>query len=296
MRAGPRPLHLQLGEGTYGVVYKARDKESGQVVALKKVRMDAWDEGVPATAIREISVLKEIPHDNIVQLLDVFVSFGGNLYLVFELLDKDLKQYMDAQRQTGKPMEPSLVKSYLQQMLKGSDACHAHRVIHRDLKPQNILIDRTGALKLADFGLARTYAIPLRAYTHEVVTLWYRSPEILLGAPYYSTPVDVWSIGCIFAEMVNARALFPGDSEIDELHKVFQVLGTPDEATWPGVTSLPDYSPAFPQWSARPLKAVVPSLDETGLDLLSRMLVLDPTKRITAREALEHPFFEGLPA
>lgn len=258
--------------------------------------MDAWDEGVPATAIREISVLKEVPHPNIVQLHDVFVSFGGNLYLVFELLDRDLKQYMDAVRDSGVRMAPELVKSYLLQMLRGTDECHKHRVIHRDLKPQNILIDRKGTLKLADFGLARAYSIPLRVYTHEVVTLWYRAPEILLGAAYYSTPVDIWSIGCIFVEMVNGRALFAGDSEIDELHKIFQVLGTANEGVWPGVKSLPDYSDTFPQWPARPLNTIVPSLSADGIDLLSRMLVLNPARRITAADALRHPFFADVAA
>ena len=133
--------------------------------------------------------------------------------------------------------------------------CHSHRVLHRDLKPQNLLIDtETNSLKLADFGLARAFAIPLRAYTHEVVTLWYRAPEILLGAKQYSTPVDVWSIGCIFAEMINQSPLFPGDSEIDQLFKIFRGLGTPDDSVWPEVSQLPDYKPQFPKWKAKEMK------------------------------------------
>lgn len=292
-QGGDRYLKQEkLGEGTYGVVYRAIDRVSGDVVALKKVRVDAWEEGMPATALREISVLKEINHDNIVGLRDVYVSLSGNLYLVFELLDLDLKKYMDRTR--GHRMDPALVKCYLHQMLSGAEACHAYRFIHRDLKPQNILIARDGRLKLADFGLARAYNVPLGVYTHEVVTLWYRAPEILLGCKKYSTAIDIWSAGCIFAEMATGRPLFPGDSEIDELHKVFRALGTPNETVWPGVTKLPDFSSRFPGWQAQPLARVVPGLDAQGLDLLSQMLVLDPSKRITALEALQHPYFHDV--
>ncbi|XP_041117296.1 cyclin-dependent kinase 2-like [Polyodon spathula] len=192
----------KIGEGTYGVVYKAKNKLTGQAVALKKIRLDPETEGVPSTAIREISLLKELNHPNIVKLLDV-VHTEKKLYLVFEYLDQDLKKYMDSSQPVGMPLP--LVKSYLLQLLQGISFCHSHRVIHRDLKPQNLLINRAGAIKLADFGLARAFGVPLRTYTHEVVTLWYRAPEILLGCKYYSTAVDIWSIGCIFAEMVGLR-------------------------------------------------------------------------------------------
>jgi serine/threonine protein kinase len=191
-------------------------------------------------------------------------------------------------------MSPQLVKSYMFQMLKGIDFCHGHRVLHRDLKPQNLLIDRNGNLKLADFGLARAFGIPVRTYTHEVVTLWYRAPEILLGSRHYSIPVDMWSVGCIFAEMVTRQPLFPGDSEIDELFRIFRVLGTPNEAVWPEVSQLPDYKPSFPQWPSRNLKEVVPGLEPLGVDLLSKMLQYEPSKRISAKEALRHPYFDDL--
>lgn len=280
----------KLGEGTYGVVYKAQDKITQEIVALKKIRLDAEDEGVPSTAIREISLLKELSHPNIVKLKDV-IHQSGKLYLVFEFLDKDLKQYMDA---VAKKLGRMLVKSYLQQLVRGIAFCHAHRVLHRDLKPQNLLIDRQGTLKLADFGLARAFGIPVRTYTHEVVTLWYRAPEILLGQKQYSTPVDVWSIGCIFAEMVSRTPLFPGDSEIDQLFKIFRCLGTPTEETWPGVEKLPDYKPTFPKWEGDSLANRVPGLDADGIDLLSRMLRYEPSQRISARDALNHPYFNDL--
>ncbi|VFQ84684.1 unnamed protein product [Cuscuta campestris] len=184
---------------------------------------------------------------------------------------------------------------FLYQILRGIAYCHSHRVLHRDLKPQNLLIDqRTNSLKLADFGLARAFGIPVRTFTHEVVTLWYRAPEILLGSQHYSTPVDVWSVGCIFAEMVNQKPLFPGDSEIDELFKIFRVMGTPYEDTWPGVASLPDYKSSFPKWPPKDLATIVPNLDACGIDLLRKMLNLDPSKRITARNALEHGYFKDI--
>jgi len=191
-------------------------------------------------------------------------------------------------------MHYMLIKSYLQQLVKGIAHCHAHRVLHRDLKPQNLLIDKKGVLKLADFGLARAFGVPVRTYTHEVVTLWYRAPEILLGGKQYSTPVDIWSIGCIFAEMVTRSPLFPGDSEIDQLYRIFRCFGTPNEETWPGVSSHPDYKSTFPQWNAIPLKQAVEGLDELGLDLFTKMMHYEPSKRISARDALRHPFFDDL--
>jgi len=182
----------------------------------------------------------------------------------------------------------------LYQILKGLSFCHSHRILHRDLKLANLLIDRKGILKLADFGLARAFGVPIRAYTHEVVTLWYRAPEILLGQQRYSTPVDMWSVGCIFAELVTKRPLFPGDCEIDELFRIFRfpplpwdgalcygdstsfsasgwhrTLGTPCDEVWPGVTSLPDYKTTFGQWKPQDMASIVPGLDALGLDLLS---------------------------
>lgn len=180
------------------------------------------------------------------------------------------------------------------QLLRGTAFCHSHGVLHRDLKPQNLLVDRVGTLKLADFGLARAFTVPIRQYTHEVVTLWYRAPEILLGARQYAPPVDIWSIGAIFAEMVNRRALWPGDSEIDELFRIFRTLGTPDEKSWPGVSAMPDYKATFPRWPKTKLARVVPSLDEVGLDLLQQMLHYDPAKRISAKAAMNHPWFNDL--
>lgn len=278
----------KIGEGTYGVVFKARDKITGRLMALKKIRLEHEDEGVPSTALREISVLKDLEHGNVVRLEDV-VSHNNKLYLVFEYLDQDLKRYID----DCPALAPDLIQSYMHQLLTGLAFCHSNRVLHRDLKPQNLLIDSEGAIKLADFGLARAFSIPVRTYTHEVVTLWYRAPEILLGSRNYSTPVDIWSLGCIFAEMLTRNALFPGDCEIDELFRIFRTLGTPNEQVWPGVTSLPDYQDSFPCWAPKPLNSIIHA-DEHALDLLSRMLVYDPAARITAKDALQHPYFASM--
>jgi len=196
------------------------------------------------------------------------------------------------------PPPPCLFQQkYLYQMLSGIAYCHSHRVLHRDLKPQNLLIDRaTNTLKLADFGLARAFGIPVRQYTHEVITLWYRAPEILLGSKQYSTPVDLWSIGCIFAEMAAQKPLFPGDSEIDELFKIFQVLGTPTPEAYPEVTQLPDFNDLFPKWPRRDLREMVPMLCPAGIDLLGKLLDYVPARRISAKAAMDHEYFDELRA
>jgi cyclin-dependent kinase 2 len=280
----------KIGEGTYGVVYKAKDRTTNEIIALKKIRLEADDEGVPSTAIREISLLKELRHPNVVELKNV-VHSEQKLYLIFEYLDHDLKKFMDAY---GAPLPTITVKSYLYQMLSALLFCHTHRVLHRDLKPQNLLIDKNNSLKLADFGLARAFGLPVKTYTHEVVTLWYRAPEILLGCRQYSTPVDIWSVGCIFAEMAHKRPLFAGDSEIDQLFKIFRVLGTPTEESFPGVTAFKDFKTTFPRWRSQGLAHLLPNFDADGLDLVSQMVCYDPAKRISARDALVHPYFSDL--
>lgn len=282
----------KIGEGTYGVVYKARHKKSSKIVALKKIRLENEDEGVPSTAMREISLLKELRHPNVVSLRDVHLT-ESRLYLVFEFLSMDLKRYLDNLPE-DEYIDKMLLKSYTYQILEALLFCHKRRVIHRDLKPQNLLIDSKGIIKLADFGLARGFIIPVRAYTHEVVTLWYRAPEVLLGCPRYTTPVDMWSVGCIFAEMATKRPLFHGDSEIDQLFRIFRTMGTPTEETWPGVTSLKAYKKTFPCWKRNICRSLVPQLDEIGLDLLEKMLIYDPVKRLNAKTAVIHPYFDNL--
>lgn len=281
----------KIGEGTYGVVYKGRNKVTGQIVAMKKIRLESEDEGIPSTAIREISILKELKHPNIVSLEDVLME-ENRLYLIFEFLSMDLKKYMDS-LPTDKMLEPELVKSYLYQITNAILFCHRRRILHRDLKPQNLLINKDGKIKVADFGLGRTFGVPVRVYTHEIITLWYRAPEVLLGYKRYSCPVDIWSIGCIFAEMATRKPLFQGDSEIDQLFRMFRILKTPTEEIWPGVTTFPDYKPTFPSWTQYQLTGQVKNLDANGLDLLQQMLIYDPSRRISAKSILNHKYFYG---
>mmetsp|Transcript_126681 Transcript_126681/g.366686 ORF Transcript_126681/g.366686 Transcript_126681/m.366686 type:complete len:317 (-) Transcript_126681:142-1092(-) len=279
-----------LGEGTYGKVYKATQKRTGRAVAMKKMKLDSEEEGVPSTAIREIALLKELSHENVVKLLDVFCT-TCKLVLVFEFVENDLKKYM---KSIHAQLEPRIIKSFSYQLCKGIEFCHANRILHRDLKPQNLLIDSKLRLKIADFGLARAYSVPVPKYTHEVVTVWYRAPEILLGSALYSVPVDLWSVGCVMGEMATGLPLFGGDSEIDTIFKIFQKLGTPTVAEWPGLNELPEFKPSFPKWrhkgweNIRNTKAQVGA---EGIDLIDKLMIYDPKKRLSARKALQHPYF-----
>ncbi|XP_060871784.1 cyclin-dependent kinase 2-like isoform X1 [Metopolophium dirhodum] len=286
----------QIGEGTYGVVYKALDKQTGKFVALKKVRMESSAEGVPSTAMREISLLKEINHENVVKLYDVIMS-DKKLFLVFEFMDYDLKKVLELRRKEfGFGLPEPQIKSYLYQILNALAYCHIHRIIHRDLKPQNLLVNTAGGIiKLADFGLARAFSFPLRNYTHEVITLWYRAPEILLGAKVYTMAVDLWSLGCIFTEMMTLRPLFPGDSEIDQLFRIFRTLGTPTDVTWPGVDQLPDFKPLFPLWEARLIEDFLPELsDKNQQNVFYAMCTYNPANRMSAEKILEMDYFHSL--
>lgn len=254
----------KLGEGTYGVVYKAINLKTNQVVAMKKIRLENQEEGIPGTSLREISLLRELNrHPNIVKLLHVIHTSNFRLYLVFEFLHMDLKHYLDNVEQ----MDPILIKSYMYQLLRALDYCHARRIVHRDLKPQNLLIDLDGLIKIADFGLARAFGIPVRAYTHEIVTLWYRCPEVLLGSSRYSCPVDTWALGCIFGEMATTVPVFHGDSEIDQLFKIFRILGTPSDETWPDLKNLPNYQSIFPKWESIQISDSLSLLGPAGIDM-----------------------------
>lgn len=262
---------------------------------MKKMKLDNEEEGVPSTAIREIALLKELSHENVVELLDVFCS-TNKLTLVFEFVESDLKKYM---KSLGRCLGPKVIQSLAFQLCRGVHFCHASRIIHRDLKPQNLLIDHSGPdnrmrMKIADFGLARAYTVPVPKYTHEVVTVWYRAPEILLGSPLYSVPVDLWSVGCVFAEMATGQPLFAGDSEIDTIFKVFQKLGTPKVEDWPGLSDLPEFHPTFPMWQPRGwenIRNTKAQVGSAGIDVLERLLAYDPRKRLSAAKAQRHSYF-----
>ncbi|XP_061430435.1 cyclin-dependent kinase 17-like isoform X3 [Lethenteron reissneri] len=280
----------KLGEGTYATVYKGRSKLTDNLVALKEIRLE-HEEGAPCTAIREVSLLKDLKHANIVTLHDI-IHTDKSLTLVFEYLEKDLKQYMD---DCGNIMHMHNVKLFLYQLLRGLAYCHKRRVLHRDLKPQNLLINDKGELKLADFGLARAKSVPTKTYSNEVVTLWYRPPDVLLGSTEYSTPIDMWGVGCIFFEMAAGRPLFPGSTVEDELLLIFRMLGTPSEETWPAILSHEEYKAyKFPKCKAEPLINHAPRLDADGLDLLSKLLQYEARRRVSAEEGMRHPYFKSL--
>ncbi|XP_066566178.1 cyclin-dependent kinase 16 isoform X3 [Amia ocellicauda] len=282
----------KLGEGTYATVYKGRSKLTDNLVALKEIRLE-HEEGAPCTAIREVSLLKDLKHANIVTLHDI-IHTQKSLTLVFEYLDKDLKQYLD---DCGNCIAMHNVKLFLFQLLRGLAYCHRRKVLHRDLKPQNLLINERGELKLADFGLARAKSIPTKTYSNEVVTLWYRPPDILLGSTDYSTQIDMWGVGCIFYEMSTGRPLFPGSTVEEELHFIFKLLGTPNEETWPGITSNEDFtSYNYPRYRADSLHNHTPRLDNDGVQLLSKLLQFEGRKRISADEAMRQPYFHSLGA
>uniref|UniRef100_A0A3Q2UMI3 cyclin-dependent kinase n=1 Tax=Fundulus heteroclitus TaxID=8078 RepID=A0A3Q2UMI3_FUNHE len=316
----------KLGEGTYATVFKGRSKLTDNLVALKEIRLE-HEEGAPCTAIREVSLLKDLKHANIVTLHDI-IHTEKCLTLVFEYLEKDLKQYMD---DCGSIMSIHNVKIFLFQLLRGLAYCHKRKVLHRDLKPQNLLINDKGELKLADFGLARAKSVPTKTYSNEVVTLWYRPPDVLLGSTEYSTPIDMWGVGCIFYEMITGRPLFPGSTVEDELHLIFRILGgkssdpdecllcadpsclcvfvhliitiplyftqtgTPTAETWPGIATSEEFKTYnFPRYHAEPIVNHAPRIDSDGLDLLLKLLQFEAKDRVSAEEALRHSYFRTL--
>ncbi|HLD77833.1 MAG TPA: CDC2/CDK family serine/threonine-protein kinase, partial [archaeon] len=293
----------KIGEGMYGEVYKARSRATEALVALKKVRMDKEKEreGFPITALREIKVLRQLDHPNVVRLLEIVTSPGdpavdglGSIYFVFEFMDHDLQGVMDSEHFAA--LTEAHAKHWMSQLLAAMRFCHDKNILHRDIKASNILLSARGDLKLADFGLARIYSERLRNYTNRVITLWYRPPELLLGHTAYGPEVDIWSCGCILANLLLKRTLFPGKSELDQLDLIFRVCGTPTRESWPEWTSSPwfrDARPAteYPRRFAQTFRDCSP----LAVDLLERMLQLDPARRCSAAEALAHPWFQADP-
>lgn len=290
----------KINEGSYGVVFKARDKSTGEIVALKKVKLEKEREGFPLTALREINVLLSLNHPSIVNVKGVVVDDSlEKVFIMMEYMEHDLKGLMEKMRQ---PFSEAEVKCLMLQLLEGVKHLHDNWILHRDLKTSNLLFNGDGELKICDFGMARQYGSPLKPYTQLVVTLWYRAPELLLGAKEYSTAVDMWSVGCIMAELLTREPLFNGKSEVDQLDKIFRLLGIPVAEKWPGFTDLPGARANFTKYpfklhqKFRPTQFFGhPMLSERGLDLLKKLLCYNPKERITADDALSHEWFSEFP-
>lgn len=283
-----------IGEGQFATVYKARDKETDTEVAIKKIKLGNIQEaqdGVNRTALREIKLLQELRHDNVIALLDVYGK-DSSISLVFEIMETDLEQILHERKIY---LSLAHIKSYILMTLKGLEYLHKNWILHRDLKPNNLLLDRNNILKIADFGLARTFGSPSRIYSHQVVTRWYRAPELLYGSRMYGIGVDIWAVGCILAELFKREPLFPGDSDLDTLDRIITVLGTPTEKNWHGVTELPDFVEFNEVSLGQPFSEKFSALDKDAIDIMESMLKLCPTERCDCTEALNMSYFTTEP-
>ena len=289
----------RIEEGTYGVVYRARDKNTNEIVALKRLKMEREKEGFPITSLREINTLLISQHKNVVHVREIVVGSNmDRIFIVMDFVEHDMKSLMETMRQKKQEFLPGEVKCLMIQLLSAIAHLHDNWILHRDLKTSNLLLSHNGILKVGDFGLAREYGSPLKAYTAIVVTLWYRAPELLLGIKEYSTFIDVWSIGCIFGEFLLMNPLFPGKSDIDELNRIFKLLGTPSERIWPGYNELPAVQKMkFVEFPVSQLRNKFSGdiLSNKGLNLLKQFLTYDPKQRITCEGALKHPYFDETP-
>ncbi|KAI0037132.1 kinase-like domain-containing protein, partial [Vararia minispora EC-137] len=305
----------KLGEGTFGEVHKAKAKATGHNVALKRILMHNEKEGMPVTALREIKILKALKHKNIIELLDMFVvhSTGKDeplsVYMVFPYMDHDLAGLLENPRVS---LSPSHIKLYMKQLLEGTEYMHKNHILHRDMKAANLLISNDGSLKIADFGLARSYdpntvKIPEsdttrgrdKRYTNCVVTRWYRPPELLLGARRYGGEIDMWGVGCVLGEMFHRRPILCGTSDLDQLEKIWTMCGTPNQHNWPNFDMLPGCEGVKHfTYKQRQIKNMFDSLGPETFDLLDKLLTCNPALRITATDALKHEYFwtDPLPA
>lgn len=282
----------KLGEGTYGTVYKCLDLLKKETVAVKKIKFHYQNEGIPATSIREIGILRSLNHPNLVNLKDIIQieEEKDSLYLSFQMMDMDLSKFIKLH---DRKVPHKLIKKIMFEIVKAVDYLHENRVFHRDLKPDNVLISNDcSKVKLADFGLSRTIHQPFRPYSREIMTLWYRSPEACMGYKEYSIGVDVWAVACIFAQLVNGRSLLMGSSDSEQLILIFKLFGTPDFTSWPELCNYNGFTPKFPKFCGIGLEGKLGDFELSGVDLMKRMFELNPLKRISCKEALLHPYFE----
>ncbi|KAH0590544.1 hypothetical protein H2248_000689 [Termitomyces sp. 'cryptogamus'] len=286
----------QIEEGSYGVVFRARDKQTGDIVALKKLKLDEEKNGFPITALREIFSLMTCRHENVVGIREVVVGDTlTQVFVVMDFIEHDLKTLLTLM---PSPFLQSETKTLMLQLLSAVAHCHSNWILHRDLKTSNLLMNNRGTIKVADFGLARRYGDPIGVggMTQLVVTLWYRAPEILLGATTYSTAIDMWSVGCIFAELLLKEPLFQAKGELELISMIFKLLGPPTQDSWPGYFLLPlAKTLSLPSPQHHQFRQKFQYMTTAGIDLLMSLLTYDPERRITAEEALQHPYFTESP-
>ena len=302
-------IKMPVGEGTFGTVFKAEykgpedyQKRIGipKIVALKKIKTESEKQGFPITALREIMIMKKLYHKNILQLFEIVTSKPteknnnkGDVYLVFEYMEHDLCSLIHSKL----CYEKSQIKLILYQLLQGLQYLHKNNVLHRDIKPPNILVNNKGEIKIGDFGLSRIFSefVKNKRYTNRVVTRWYRCPELLLGETNYGPAIDIWSIGCVFWEIITGDVLFRGEDEKDVFLQICKKCGTPSEISWPGVSQLPQYNTIMPankyECELDKKYKKFNKFDETTFDLFKKMICLNPKERITIEEALKHPYF-----
>ena len=295
-------LHF-VNEGRFAAVYKAKEENSDRIVAVKKVRVGNRQEskdGLNRTALREVKLLREVEHPNICRLLDVFGK-RSEICLVFEYLEFDLDAVLMDQSIV---ITPAIVKNYMAQLLCGLRFLHAHFIIHRDLKPNNLMMNSEGVLKICDFGLARRFGSPDRPLTSQVVTRWYRPPELLFGANSYGAGVDMWAVGCIFSQLFTRAPIFPGESDLSQLDHIFSLIGPPSddsssERYWPDAKILPGFvnyaGPTTNVPVLEKLKAQLPAVSNDAVELLALFLKLNPNGRPSAGEAIDHKYFSMPP-
>ncbi|XP_067928199.1 cyclin-dependent kinase-like 4 [Watersipora subatra] len=279
-----------VGEGSYGMVLKCRHKETQQIVAVKKFLESEDDTMVKKIAMREVRMLRQLRHENLVNLIEVFRK-KKRLYLVFEFVDHTV---LDELERCPTGLDESFTKKIIWQVLRGIEFCHQHSIIHRDIKPENILISKSGVVKLCDFGFARLMAQPGETYTDYVATRWYRAPELLVGDTKYGRAVDIWAVGCLVSELLTSEPLFPGESDIDQLYHIIKTLGNlnsrQEEIFYKNPLfvgmKLPEVKSVEPFENRMPAKC-----SRDAIDAMKKMLALDADRRPTCSEILQHPFF-----
>ncbi|XP_042054957.1 probable serine/threonine-protein kinase At1g54610 [Salvia splendens] len=284
----------KIGQGTYSNVYKAKDAITGKVVALKKVRFDKLEPESVRFMAREILILRRLDHPNVVKLQGLATSrMSCSLYLVFDYMEHDLAGLVAS---PGIKFTEPQVKCYMNQLLSGLEHCHNRHVLHRDIKGSNLLIDDGGVLKIADFGLASTFdPNSKQPMTSRVVTLWYRPPELLLGATHYGEGIDLWSAGCILAELFAGKPIITGRTEVEQLHRIFKLCGSPSEEYWKK-SKLPHATTFKPQQSyKRCIRETFKDFPQSALSLIDTLLAIDPSERQTATAALKSEFFTAKP-